>query len=437
MQLPQDREPAADPQALPPRTTPTWEMELLLSGATVFALLQAYGWIAPRAPDAARLAGLRLEPLLAPLLLYLQAAMLALAGGLLLHLLLRAFWIALVGLYSVDPAGKVRQSPSLGPWSRARIAAAWDALPTRIAALDDQATIVFAVALGLARLMGQLFLYASVMVLVGLALAAATSDAIPAELTFVTLACLLLLPFVVAIGIDGRAGRRGRPVPAAVQRVLAQYDRIGMTPQHNLSLQVLVYRLSAGGGRLRGVLAMMAIVFTLTVASALLPQALRGDLDDRLRAGFPRLAAGDHATLRGVHYDDSAAGVLAQRVPSIPSMRVEGAWLPLFIPWVDRWHDEGLATCSAPHGAGWRADPATSRATLDCIAALQPITLDGVSVQAPWQLADDPLRDRRGFLVMVDLRGVASGAHELAIQPPPPARDDDAPDTPWRIPFWN
>lgn len=58
-------------------------------------------------------------------------------------------------------------------------------------------------------------------------------------------------------------------------------------------------------------------------------------------------------------------------------------------------------------------------------------------VQAPWRLADDPLRDRRGFLVMVDLRGVASGPHELAVQLPPPARDDDTPDTSWRSPFWN
>jgi len=437
MQHPPDRDPAADPQALPPRTTPTWEMELLLSGATVFALLQAYGLIAPRIADVAEMAGLRMQLLLSPLLLYLQAAMLALAGGLLLHLLLRAFWIALVGLYSVDPAGRVRKSPSLGPWSRARIAAAWDALPTRIAALDDQATIVFAVALGMARLMGLLFLYAGLMVLVGLALAAVTEDAIPAPATFAVLACLLLVPFVIAIAIDSRAERRGRAVPALVQRILGFYDRIGMTPQHNLSLQVLMYRLSAGGGRLRRALSVMAIIFVLTLCTMALPLALRGDLDDRVRAGFPRLVIGDHATLRGVHYADTASGPLARRVPSIPSMRVEGAWLPLFIPWVDLWHADGLATCSASHASNWRADPVSARAVLDCMAAGQAIALDGAPLQAPWHLVDDPLADRRGFLVMVDLRGVPSGPHELAVQPPPPARDDDAPDTPWRIPFWN
>ncbi len=30
-------------ERLPPRTTPTWEMELLISGATVFALFQLPG----------------------------------------------------------------------------------------------------------------------------------------------------------------------------------------------------------------------------------------------------------------------------------------------------------------------------------------------------------------------------------------------------------
>jgi len=405
MQHPPARDPAADPQALPPRTTPTREMELLLSGATVFALLQAYGWIAPRVADVAELAGLCLQLLLAPLLLYLQAAMLALAGGLLLHLLLRAFRIALVGLHSVDSAGRVRESPSLGAWSRARIAAAWDAPPVRIAALDDQATIVFAVALGMARLMGLLFLYAGAMALVGLALAAATGGAIPASATFAVLACLLMVPFVVAIGIDSRAERRGRAVPALVQRVLGLYDRIGMTPQHKLSLQVLVYRLSVGGGRLRGVLSVTAIMLALMVATTALPLALRGDLDDRVRAGFPRLAAGDHATLRGVHYDDTAAGTVAQRVPSIPSMRVEGPWLPLFIPWVDLWHDEGLATCSAPHALARRsrrlarhprlhrgaaADHAGRRARAGAVAT------GGRSAARPARLPGDGRPARRG-----------------------------------------
>jgi hypothetical protein len=412
-------------------------MELLLSGATVFALLQAYGWLAPNAVDLQRLAGLRMAPLLSPLLLYLQAAMLALAGGFLLHLLLRAYWVALVGLRSVDPLGGVRHSRSFGPWTRERIGAAWDALPQRIAALDDRATVVFAVALGLARLMGQLFLYASLAVLLSLAVDAASAGALPAVVGFIVLVSLLMLPFMAALAADSRAGRRGRDTPPLAQRLLRFYDRIGMTAQHNLSLQFLMHRLTAGRGRTRGVVAMVALMMALMIATSVLPIALRGELGERVRAGFPRLSIGDHATLRGLHYDDTAAGEAARRLPSIPGARIEGAWLPLFIPWVDVWHADPFADCVAPHGEAWRDAAGSARAVLDCMAALQPITLDGQPLVVAWQLVDDPLRDRRGFLAMIDLRGVPSGAHELTIQPAPPGRDAERPDEAWRIPFWN
>ena len=37
-----------DPHALPRRTTPTWEVELLISGVAVFAMLQLPGWLDDR-----------------------------------------------------------------------------------------------------------------------------------------------------------------------------------------------------------------------------------------------------------------------------------------------------------------------------------------------------------------------------------------------------
>ena len=431
-----DSRPGTDAELLPPRTTPTWEMELLLSGATVFALLQAYGWVAPRGVDMVQFAGLRMEPLLSPLLLYLQAGMLALAGGFLLHLVLRGYWIALVGLRSVDPAGSMRESSALGPWTRERIAAAWDALPERIATLDDRATVVFAVALGLARLMVQLFLYASLMVALSMVVDGLSAGRVPALTAFVPLVALFMLPFVVCAALDNRAGRLGRPVPRVVQRVLGIYDRLGMTPQHNLSLQFFMHRLTAGRGRARGVVGMFLVVLALMLATTALPPVLRGELGESLRAGFPRLSIGDHATLRGVHYEDTAAGVASRRLPSIPSARVEGDWLPLFIPWVDIWHAESFDACVAPHGTAWRQAAGSARAVLDCMAAQQPITLDGRPLAVAWHLADDPRRDRRGFLVMIDLRELPAGPHELAVAQPPAAREADSPMAVWRIPFW-
>ena len=430
-----DTRPGTDAEVLPPRTTPTWEMELLLSGATVFALLQAYGWVAPRGVDVVQLAGLRLEPLLSPLLLYLQAGMLALAGGFLLHLILRGYWIALVGLRSVDPVGSLRESSAFGPWTRERIAAAWDALPERIAALDDRATVVFGLALGLARLMAQLFLYASLIVALSMVVEGVSAGRVPALAAAGVLVMLFMLPFAASAALDNRAGRLGRPTPRVVRGVLDVYDRLGVTPQHNLSLQFFIHRLAAGRGRARGVVGMFMLVLVLTLAANALPPILRGELGDRLRAGFPRLSIGDHATLRGVHYDDTASGVASRRLPSIPSARVEGDWLPLFIPWVDVWHADSFDACVAPHGTAWRQAAGSARAVLDCMAAQQPITLDGQPLSVAWHLADDPRRDRRGFLVMIDLRGLAAGPHELVVAQSAAARDPDEPEMAWRIPF--
>lgn len=422
-------------ESLPPRTTPTWEMELLLSGATVFALLQAYAALAPRAPELAIAAGQRAMPLLLPLLLYLQAAILALSGGLLIHLLLRAFWIALVGLRSVDPAGRVRTSRALGPWQRARVGEAWDALPARIAALDDRATVVFAVALGLARLMGQLFVYASLLVLLGVAIDFASGSRLPAATLFPVLVVVLLAPMLVAVALDNRAGRRGTSTPAWAQRVLAVYSRIGMTAQHSLSLQVLVHRL--GGGGIGGRMGAFALVLVLMVVTTLLPLVLRGELTMLIRSGFPQLSIGAAESVRFSHYDALSPDTRLRRTPSIPAAQVEGHWLPLFVPWVDEWHAAPLAACSAPHGEDWIDDAGRATTVLACMAKAQPITLDGTAIGPDWLFTDDGGEGRRGFLAMIDLRSLPAGRHLLTIQPPPAGRDADDPDQVWRIPFWN
>src|SRR5690606_38921260 len=87
------------------RTTPTWEMELLISGATVFSLMQApdlldrlYYGFAPRL-EAAYQAALILP------YMYLMTACLALIATFLMHLCVRGYWVALVGLASVYPEG--------------------------------------------------------------------------------------------------------------------------------------------------------------------------------------------------------------------------------------------------------------------------------------------------------------------------------------------
>ena len=87
------------------RTTPTWESELLISGATVFGLMQLPDplnrllivWM--NGNEAA------IVDLLRTISIYLQFSLITLILTFVLHLLARGYWIALVGLHSVYPQG--------------------------------------------------------------------------------------------------------------------------------------------------------------------------------------------------------------------------------------------------------------------------------------------------------------------------------------------
>lgn len=102
----------AEPRALFGRT---WELELLISGGVVFALLQL--------PSLLERAFLRLEPSLggwgreAGFLghMYLGAILYTLIIAFLLHLAARAYWIGLIGLETVYPEGIRWENLKYGP----------------------------------------------------------------------------------------------------------------------------------------------------------------------------------------------------------------------------------------------------------------------------------------------------------------------------------
>ncbi|MBL0030505.1 MAG: hypothetical protein IPO95_16165 [Rhodanobacteraceae bacterium] len=80
---------AGTPDAIPAKTTPTWEMELLLSGATVFGLMQAPAYLYEAAePLFARL-GSDYAFLARMLMMYLGAALYAMLATFIVHLTVR------------------------------------------------------------------------------------------------------------------------------------------------------------------------------------------------------------------------------------------------------------------------------------------------------------------------------------------------------------
>ena len=136
---------ARRPPALSARTTPTWEVELLISGVAVFAMLQLPGQL-----DDALFA---LEPRLGSdwrqiLILgyiYGKSAAMILATTFVLHLLLRARWIALVGMHSVYPKGILLEKLRMGPIQNEVERELDQPIPERIERADNLATTVFAI----------------------------------------------------------------------------------------------------------------------------------------------------------------------------------------------------------------------------------------------------------------------------------------------------
>lgn len=61
---------------------------------------------------------------------------------------------------------------------------------------------------------------------------------------------------------------------------------------------------------------------------------------------------------------------------------------------------------------------------------------NGNLLTAPWLLAEAQRRDRRGFVVMIDVQPPARGLHELAVAQVPDVRGDDDDGKAGRISFW-
>ena len=435
---PSDGEATANPaDALPARTTPTWEVEILLSGATVFVLFQLYGWIAETGLDLITPLSREMQALSSPLFAYLQGGVLALAIGFVVHLLLRAAWVANVGLHSVDPRGEISRNRSLGPVQRRMVDAAWAAMPQRIALLDDASTIVFAASLGFAKLMASAVLHVFMIVGASFALERLTGGRWSVVDVAQALSVSAVLPALAANAVDYWAGRRGIETPAPFAALMRLYQRIGMTADHHLGVQMLSFRANGRRGGIGGVALTIAIMVGLMVLVAAVSLWQQGLYARWLQPDEISLRFSQHGALRSVHYLDRQPEAGLRRVPAIPAPVVDGAYLELSIPYVEEWHKDGLNQCiSAVGNDDWRFDLGASEAVLACMAARQAIRIDDQPMPVRWRIEDSATEGQGGFRVLIDVRNLPRGEHRLEIDEPPEAAPEGEAVERWRIPFW-
>lgn len=433
--------PEAEPAPLPPRqaiprhTTPTWEMELLISGATVFALMQL-----PSLLDAALASLLPRFDLQAGTMIllpwiYVSSMVYALIITFVLHLATRGYWVALVGLASVYPEGVRWEALKWGPHYLATVRNRMPPLPILIERADNRASQVFGFGLGFA-----------LVVIAPLVLVTVTAGAAYGigELTgrrwswmgiWNLIVALIFAPYLVMIGIDRFWGRHLAPDGRAarlLRRGFAGYLRAGFSSFINFPVTMFVSLF----GQNRGPMLLTLVVLMLVALS--LGKQFWNDFESRVGQFGPLAHAtvGQARTLNPQYYADQRDPDDAiTPLPFISSEVVPGDYLRVFIPYRPT-RDNRALQASCPEAA--RAAAGDPDLVLDCLAGLYRISIDGIRVADPaFDRAIDPQTRLRGVVAMLRIADLAPGRHELEVgQAAIGGRAEATPAPAHRIPFW-
>ena len=431
MNEPADDTPASM-DALPRHTTPTWEVELLISGVAVFAMLQLPGWLDDRwFALGPRLDTSWLKPLMF-IYIYCKSGALLLAVTFVLHLLLRARWIALVGMHSVYPAGIDWNRLPMGPVQREVEQRRYGNAEATIERADNGATIVFAIGV----MMASLLLVISVVLLAVYAaahwVAARMGLEIDAANAWLLIIAIVLAPMPLATRFDRSFGSRlatGSAGRSFLARVFSTYGRLGFGQGANPAIALL----SSRGSRIRTTLVMVSIM-VVTVLTAITGYRFGNDPSQLgSYALFPRMETGSPHVFDTTHYDDTRNADRDVAAPFIQSAVVTGPYVRLVIPYRPT-RDEPALRRSCKGIGGETAQGSAIR--FACLTRLHAVMLDGARLPVDFAVGTDARTDRPALVAMIDVRALAVGRHELVVEGPPLPGDVDAKSTVDRIQFW-
>ncbi len=427
---------------LPRHTTPTWEMELLVSGGTTFGLLQLPPLLDRTFFRLINGAVFDQAWLLQYVWIYSKTALVTLILTFLLHLLLRGYWVALVGMNSVYPGGVRWGNLRMGPIARRLSESMAPSMETAIEIADNRASRVFGTGFGFAMLM----LMPVVVVVFGLAAAMAVhavAPVAPSGGVFGIAVGALVVPLIVASVVDRHAGARlatGGAIARGLERILRTYRRFGVDRRNNLLISLFV----SHEGRPRMMLAAV-LVLVPVMSVTLLPTLSQ---DQGMVFADHNLVADGGSAHPGFYADSGSDRAVEWPRPWIESRVATGPYLAVFVPYLPLRQVPAMrAACPAalspadlgsarvPTGptTGVAAEPAPTTAAA-CLARLADLRLDGVALDLSFDVSADPQTGQRGILAMVPMRNVAEGRHELSLAVPTATSADRS--GRYRIPFW-
>jgi hypothetical protein len=465
------------PFRLPGDTAPTWEVELLLSGATLFALMQIPGWLDVHFGiwsgrlDVTGLMLLTFGWLYAKIIVY------AMIVALLVHLLARGLWVAAVGLRSVHPQGirwrRLRNGPRFRAAARGRV----PHLKALIARSDDVSSQMFA----LAALLVLTSLYSAAMTalvgMLGWGVSRLLFDGDWLLAAIMAFGAAVSGLQVLGALLDRRAGRDGARRPRRLRGLAVFFRWMLALPFARLTYSLMLVFTSRVGS-IRGTVILTVMIY------ALIALAIFDLVWSRERPAFGPAAF--IAALDGpdvidpAHYLPLRGGDTRHlSTPYIDAKQVEGDYLQLVIPFQPRRHPQAIeALCpgvgealagaredssrhfggdrggvSVEDQAAWsseaivleQAEHAATAAYLDCATRLHAPRINGEPIEglrmAFLQAAD---LGQPALLAQLPVRTLEQGAHVLSVPRLPVQRrdgwfgaeEDRPPAPPLQIRFW-
>jgi hypothetical protein len=426
------------PTRLSSRTTPTWEMELLVSGATVFGLMQLPAQADKLLFGFYNASNFAVSALTPSLWIYVKFSLLTLIATFIVHLCLRGYWVALIGLDSVYPEGFRwdRMKTRLGPHYLQTSRELAGDIGTVIERADNRASVVFGLGFGMAMLM------LMPMVLVGCMMAAIWvyealgGDGLDALRVSAVVAGLIFIVFAVLVYWDRAKGEK-MPADSRGGRWLRGFFRFYAWLGFDRANNALITLFSSNEGNRRTATILVAVM--LAVLSIVMSQAVGERLGWSVGdfVGLPDDVQSATDTLLPMHYA-SQRGTTPRLapLPHIPDPVVRGGYVRLFVPYIPARHNEAMQL-RCPQALAATGDDAP-RERLDCLEAMHAITLDGQSLDVHFDAAEDPTTGQRGMLAMIPVYALERGRHELTVQRTPRAdrKDDEPAPEPYVIPFW-
>lgn len=436
---------------LPQNTTPTWEVELLLSGALVFSMLQVPGLLDDLMTAwRPRLDGSLLSTM-SMLYFYMKVTAYALIGTFVLHLATRAVWVAALGLRSVFPEGIDWSKFDRRPQYRAYTEPTTPSMAAVIDRADNRASLVFVFGLVLVLMSMAIGLFTFVIATVGMLaeyyLLGPQDQPWPSW--------IILAIFVVPMMLVGPVDRwfgGGLPESHWLARMLRKLYALSSVLVWGRLTNPFLLTIFSRLGLTRGNLMLVGALYGLMTVIVIEKLVEAGAISLPGERYLPEHAGGREFTSAfydSVRSDDEAR---AGR-PYIQAEVVKDDYLRVYIPYLPRrieWAleqrcptalvqpdkaarklEQALAASERLAALSTRAD-----ALLDCVAGqVYPLTLDGTAVTVDYDFGRDPRSHLRGFIAMIDLRQTTAGRHELQISRPPAASGEPE-ELPWIIPFW-